>query len=396
MRSLKRLTWGIALFGLIVVASAAAQAQSGRPGQGAPTPGASPQGAAADRELTVVNRSKHTVNELYVSPSSADQWGDDKLGDDTLDPGKSTRVRLGRTRDCEFDVQVVYDDASHEESRNFNICRNRQVAFDGSTAVAAPKAAAGDSHTLTIANHAGRPIQQIFISPADASQWGDDRLGDDSISVGDDKDIEYHGDCAADLRIVFDNRSAEERRGLDICDTPTVSIEPGWTTADTVPTGTAPAPAPAPAPAAPPIAQAPASPSTGRPIPPTTEKGGAQALATPSQPTPPRVPAPPTAVPQRPAPQAAPAPAPAAGTVTVTNQSGHSATELYIFPDGSSDRGQDRLGTGVLNSGQNMTVRLDRGGQCKFAAHVVYSGNTPDGDIKGIDLCAAPQIVLKP
>ena len=40
----------------------------------------------------------------------------------------------------------------------------------------------------------------------------------------------------ADLRVVFDNRSAEERRGIDLCTAGRIAIEPGWTTADKVPT----------------------------------------------------------------------------------------------------------------------------------------------------------------
>jgi hypothetical protein len=230
-------------------------AQAGRP---APPPAPVPAPPAADRELAVVNHSRHVVNELYVSPSTADDWGDDKLGDDTLDPGKTFHVKLGRTRDCEFDVQVVYDDASHEETRKVNVCRNRQVAFDGSAAVAAPAANAGNDHPLTVINNDTRPIQQVLISPADAGDWGDDRLNDDSISVGDEKRVPYSGDCVADVRVVFDNRSAEERRGLNLCDSPTLSIEPGWTTADAAPTGPAPTTPhpPAPPPPPPPAARA--------------------------------------------------------------------------------------------------------------------------------------------
>jgi hypothetical protein len=132
-----------------------------------------------------------------------------------------------------FDAKVIYDDASREEHRGVNLCRTHQLAFDGSTATAPPET--GIEHSVTLVNHSPRPIQQVFISPAEANQWGDDRLGQGSISVDDRQAVTWRGDCNADLRVVFENRSAEERRGVDLCDTPVLSIEPGWTTADQLP-----------------------------------------------------------------------------------------------------------------------------------------------------------------
>jgi hypothetical protein len=38
-----------------------------------------------------------------------------------------------------------------------------------------------------------------------------------------------------DIRVVFENRAAEERRGVDLCRRASLSIEPGWTTTDELP-----------------------------------------------------------------------------------------------------------------------------------------------------------------
>ena len=35
-------------------------------------------------ELTVTNQSKYEIQELYVSPSNTDDWGNDLLGDETI------------------------------------------------------------------------------------------------------------------------------------------------------------------------------------------------------------------------------------------------------------------------------------------------------------------------
>jgi len=195
----------------------------------------------ADLELLVLNHGHGAITQLYVSPSSADEWGDDRLGGATLAVGKSYRVRLPHPAECRFDLQVIYDDTAREESHGFDACRNRQISFDGSTAID-PTEVFSQPREVALVNRSGRPIQQVFVSPSAADQWGDDRLGEGSISVGDTHSIGYRGPCTVDLRVVFDNRSAEERRGLDLCATPALVIEPGWTTADTPPVPTAMAP----------------------------------------------------------------------------------------------------------------------------------------------------------
>jgi hypothetical protein len=192
-------------------------------------------GANAERELVLVNRSPQDINELYVSASSAEQWGDDRLADSTLASGKSFHLHLGRGHDCVFDVQVVYEDASREEVHGLDVCHTRQLAFDGSGAVRV-RNDDDTPHQVAVLNLAGRPIQQVMISPSEAGDWGDDLLAHSSISVGDRASVTYRGQCVADLRVVFDNRSAEERLGVDVCANAAIVIQPGWTTADTLPT----------------------------------------------------------------------------------------------------------------------------------------------------------------
>ena len=191
------------------------------------------QGPPGGRLVTVLNQSSRPINELYVSPQTADQWGEDRLGEHTLDPGAFLRLHLGRSRGCVFDFKIIYDDASREEQRGVDLCRTRQLAFDGSTASPAP--GIGVAHSVTLVNQSARPIQQVFISPAEANQWGDDHLEHGGISVAGRRGVTWRGDCNVDLRVVFENRAAEERRGIDLCAVAQLSIEPGWTTADALP-----------------------------------------------------------------------------------------------------------------------------------------------------------------
>jgi hypothetical protein len=211
-----------------VVPPAAAQAD--RPRDGAVT--SAQPGPLGEREVTLANRSALAITEIYVSPTSTDAWGEDRLGEAVLEPGRTLRLRLGRLRDCAFDVLVIYQDASREERAAQNLCRQRQVAFDGK-ARSQPQAAL-QVHQVLLANQSGRAIQQVFVSAADAPDWGADLLAR-SISVGENGSVTFRGGCTVDIRVVFENRAAEERRGIDLCRRASLSIEPGWTTTDELP-----------------------------------------------------------------------------------------------------------------------------------------------------------------
>lgn len=192
-----------------------------------------PPGPLGERETSIANRFTLSISEIFVSPTSTDAWGGDRLGDAVLEPGRTLRLRLGRLRDCAFDVLVIYEDASREERLAQNLCRSRQVAFDGKTRTL-PQATALQVRELALANHSARAIQQVFVSSADAPQWGEDLLSR-AISVGETGQVVFRGACTADVRVVFENRAAEERRGIDLCRRPSLSIEPGWTTSDEAP-----------------------------------------------------------------------------------------------------------------------------------------------------------------
>ena len=192
------------------------------------------RGKSAPREVVIANRATRPVFQVRVSPAEADQWGDDRLGEAIIPAGGSHRVRLGRTADCLFDVQVLYDDLSREELRAVDLCRSRNVTFDGSAAIH-PADPFATAHLVGLVNHSGRPIRQVFITAASADQWGDDLVPGGGIPPGEARDLSYRGGCIADVRVVFDNRSAEERRNVDICVATPLLIRPGWTTDEAPP-----------------------------------------------------------------------------------------------------------------------------------------------------------------
>ena len=221
-----------ALLGLLPPGPALAQRTREAPVSPQAAPNVAPQGALGDREATIANRTALSITQVFISPNSTDAWGDDRLGDAILEPGRTLRLRLGRLRDCAFDVLVIYQDSSREERSAQNLCRNRQVVFDGKARTQPPVAL--QVHQLLLANGSGRAIQQVFVSAADAPGWGADLLPR-AISVGEHGSVTFRGGCTVDIRVVFENRAAEERRGVDLCRRASLSIEPGWTTTDELP-----------------------------------------------------------------------------------------------------------------------------------------------------------------
>jgi hypothetical protein len=135
-------------------------------------------------------------------------------------------------RDCNYDLQVIYDDGKVEEKRDQDVCRSGQIVFDGSQA-ALP--ADRTERKVLLLNRTPRMVRQVFLSSKEAASWGDDLLTPGGLESGADAQLTYRGEWVVDLRVVFDNNSAEERRDVDLCGHPTVMIAPGWTTMDGMP-----------------------------------------------------------------------------------------------------------------------------------------------------------------
>ena len=65
---------------------------------------------AGDADFTLVNRTGYTLREIYLSASNRDSWGNDRMGDGTLDNGKSRLFKFSDKASCVQDLKVVFDD----------------------------------------------------------------------------------------------------------------------------------------------------------------------------------------------------------------------------------------------------------------------------------------------
>jgi hypothetical protein len=186
-------------------------------------------------DLAVTNHASLPIAELYMSGADDDSWGYNRISN-SIGPGQSYHLPPPRTRGCRLDMRVIFADGSVEDKRGLDACRAHLVVFDAATAIAPPSLAQSHAvrHVL-ITNRASRAIVEVYVSSAASDDWGDDLTGHHPIAPNTASEIRPDVSCLADLRVVFENRSAEERRDLDLCAHAKLEIRPGWTTNEDLP-----------------------------------------------------------------------------------------------------------------------------------------------------------------
>jgi hypothetical protein len=89
-----------------------AQAQTDRDGQ--------------QRWVNIVNRTGVTIREFYMTDVDTRGWGDDRLGQDVVEPGDSLRVvptpRQRSRGYCQYDMKIVFANERTVERRGVNLC----------------------------------------------------------------------------------------------------------------------------------------------------------------------------------------------------------------------------------------------------------------------------------
>ena len=84
---------------------------------------------ADERDFTLVNNSSAVLTHLYVSPTSADDWGDDILGRDVMAPGDSVLVYFTKFSPdgCGYDLRVTFQDGSTGTLLGVDLCATDTV-----------------------------------------------------------------------------------------------------------------------------------------------------------------------------------------------------------------------------------------------------------------------------
>ena len=169
------------------------------------------------REVTVRNETDAILLQVFAAPPNAPGRGPDRLGDNVIPAGRESRVRLGRTRDCTFDVVAIFEDGEEETRPAVNLCRDSRVTFGDPTA---PRREA------RLTNAADRAIREFYASTRAPLAWGPDRLGSDLLAPGNSFTLRLRGAaCLWDLRAVYEDEAEEVKQGVDLCRTREIAFD---------------------------------------------------------------------------------------------------------------------------------------------------------------------------
>lgn len=180
---------------------------------------------AQDTAFEVVNRSTVIIDRIYLAPLNARAWGRDWLGDGVLNPGYKVKLDPGASNGCVYHVRVTYRDARVEDKRQQDLCKVSELVFNGSGAVAqapqqqTPKPPAQASNPdFKVVNRSSKTIVGLYVSAVNEENWGNDRLPG-TLAAGEEFMVRLprDGRCNFDVRVVYDDKTSEERRNQNVC-----------------------------------------------------------------------------------------------------------------------------------------------------------------------------------
>lgn len=80
-------------------------------------------------DFTLVNKTGYAIQQVFCSPTGADDWGDDVLGEDILKNKESVEITFDALYEIlllafdvdKYDIMVVYEDDSTDEWANIKL-----------------------------------------------------------------------------------------------------------------------------------------------------------------------------------------------------------------------------------------------------------------------------------
>jgi len=72
--------------------------------------------------------------------------------------------------------------------------------------------------SFRLTNNSASKINEIYVSASGVNTWGPDRLGDRTLASGGSYTVRLPaGQCVNDIRVVYANGQASERRRVNTC-----------------------------------------------------------------------------------------------------------------------------------------------------------------------------------
>jgi hypothetical protein len=110
--------------------------------------------APLNPQIEVENHAETAVKELDIKPNGTAEWGENKLGNGPLAPGKSISIREFTEANCSYEVRAVFQDGRTEE-QPVDVCHHSRIVLGA-------KRPTADSTQRTPTTSGGEANPQVF------------------------------------------------------------------------------------------------------------------------------------------------------------------------------------------------------------------------------------------
>ncbi len=91
---------------------------------------AAPAYSVGIQDFDLVNATGYTISEVYVAPSSSNEWEEDVMGLDILEDGDTVTIEFApRQKACNYDIKVVWEDGDEAFWQGFDLCTVSEVTL---------------------------------------------------------------------------------------------------------------------------------------------------------------------------------------------------------------------------------------------------------------------------
>ena len=85
---------------------------------------------AGDQDFVLVNKTGYAIDEVYVAPANEKEWGEDIMGQDTLDNGDKVTIEFShKEKECAWDMKIVFSDQEEAVWEDFDLCKVREITL---------------------------------------------------------------------------------------------------------------------------------------------------------------------------------------------------------------------------------------------------------------------------
>lgn len=81
-------------------------------------------------DFTLVNKTGLDINEVYLSPTSDSEWGEDVMGKDILKNGEKVDITFSSAEtECNWDLKIVDEDDDDIIWTKLNLCTANEITL---------------------------------------------------------------------------------------------------------------------------------------------------------------------------------------------------------------------------------------------------------------------------